>query len=122
VSQHCALHQHSCKPVCPAEIEVRQRWALRQHSCKAHCPVWSDVIATEIDVHQLLALSQHSCKPICPGRSESKIAAEIKVRQRWALSQLLRLVLSFHTPTARVSASRYSSCHHRELPHHEPAL
>ena len=40
-----------------------------------------------IEVHQLPALSQHPCKILCPGCSDIKIAAEIKVSQRWALRQ-----------------------------------
>ena len=56
----------------------------RQDSCKTLCASIADEIAAEIEVRQRWALRQHSCKNLCPNITDV-IAAEIEVSQRWAL-------------------------------------
>ena len=102
---------------------MNQRWALRQHSCKPLCPACSDLIAAEIEVHQLPALRQHYSKPLGPACSEIIIAAEIKVRQRWTLSQNSckpLYIFSFHITLRQLEcADAAPCCHQFELPKNE---
>jgi hypothetical protein len=85
----------------------KARGLTTPRSSKPLFPDLFDIIATEIEVDQLPALSQHCCKALWSGCSEIRIAAEIKVLQRWACAST---PASLFTARPFISQVRQHSC------------